>query len=279
VDDKIILRGRQQHLLSEFTSKHPNLDDTVVSTATEAFDAYVRKNLFFLPPDLKPEAYDTEAKKVYQAVLDGKSLAGNGIPAGDKEAKIKMHLKTASSAAAALNLVQNDKGSMDVVEFYTRTEDVLLPYLDSLYGSSIDASDYRIFTKLTSKFEKRFFEDVRALNCLDPDVLTRVTEYCPQIVEFVKKIEANGFAYVTSDGSVYFNISTFENHGHHYARLEPWNRDDKDLQADGEGALTKKTTEKRGDGDFALWKASKPGEPSWPSPWGPGLAYRVLSNG
>lgn len=182
-----------------------------------------------------------------------------------------MHLKTASSAAAALNLVQNDKGSVDVVEFYTRTEDVLLPYLDSLYGSSIDTSDYRIFTKLTSKFEKRSFEDVRALNCLDPDVLTRVTEYGPQIVEFVKKIEANGFAYVTSDGSVYFDISTFENHGNHYARLEPWNRNDKDLQADGEGALTKKTTEKRGDGDFALWKASKPGEPSWPSPWGPGI--------
>ena len=87
MDDKIILRGRQQHLLSEFTSKHPNLDDTVLSTATEAFDAYVRKTLFFLPPDLKPEAYDTEAKKVYQAVLDGKSLTGNGIPAGDKEAR------------------------------------------------------------------------------------------------------------------------------------------------------------------------------------------------
>ena len=184
-----------------------------------------------------------------------------------------MHLKTASSAAAALNLVQNGKGSVNVVEFYTRTEDVLLPYLNSFYSSSIDASDYSTFTKLTSKFEKRFFEDVRALNCLDLDVLARVTEYGPQIVEFVKK-EANGFAYVTSDGSVCFDISAFENRGNHYARLEPWNRDDKGLQADGEGVLTKKTTEKRGDGDFALWKASKPGEPSWPS-----LAYRVLSNG
>jgi hypothetical protein len=50
VDDKIILRGRQQHLLSEFTSKHPNLDDTIVSTATKSFDAYIRKTyLSFLP--------------------------------------------------------------------------------------------------------------------------------------------------------------------------------------------------------------------------------------
>ena len=91
------------------------------------------------------------------------SLAGNGIPAGDKEAKIKMHLKTASSAAAALNLVQNDKGSVDVVEFYTRTEDVLLPYLNSLYGSSIDASDYSIFTEVTEEFHhnSRGVEEMR----------------------------------------------------------------------------------------------------------------------
>jgi cysteinyl-tRNA synthetase len=70
---------------------------------------------------------------------------------------------------------------------------------------------------------------------------------------------------------VYFDIENFEKtQGNHYARLEPWNRNDKDLQADGEGALTKKSSEKRGDADFALWKSSKPGEPSWKSPWGQG---------
>lgn len=56
-----------------------------------------------------------------------------------------------------------------------------------------------------------------------------------------------------------------------YARLEPWNRNDKELQQDGEGSLsTKKTGFKKSGADFALWKASKPGEPSWPSPWGEG---------
>lgn len=55
-----------------------------------------------------------------------------------------------------------------------------------------------------------------------------------------------------------------------YARLAPSSRNDQALQEDGEGALTSKTTSKRSDADFALWKASKAGEPSWPSPWGEG---------
>ena len=75
---------------------------------------------------------------------------------------------------------------------------------------------------------------------------------------------ANGFAYKTPDGSVYFDIEAFEKAGHHYARLEPWNRNDRDLQADGEGSLSKATTGKRNENDFALWKSSKPGEPLWP---------------
>lgn len=103
-----------------------------------------------------------------------------------------------------------------------------------------------------------------------PDVLTRVSEYVPQVVNFVEKIISNGFGYDSPDGSVYFDIDAFEKAGHFYAHLEPWNRNDKSLQADGGGALSKVTTVKRNDSDFALWKASKPGEPSWPSPWSPG---------
>lgn len=70
--------------------------------------------------------------------------------------------------------------------------------------------------------------------------------------------------------SVYFDIKAFEAANNSYARLEPWNRNDTDLLADGEGALSKDATGKRSTADFALWKASKPGEPSWPSPWGAG---------
>jgi cysteinyl-tRNA synthetase len=86
----------------------------------------------------------------------------------------------------------------------------------------------------------------------------------------VGRVVQKKFASTTSDGSVYFDIETFEAAGNTYTRLEPWNRNNQPLSADGEGALTKKVAEKRSRADFALWKASQPGEPSWPSPWGRG---------
>ena len=231
-----------------------------------ALKAYLAKNLPLVPSDTPAADIPKELETYYKSVLDGKSLDGVGSP-GDKEAKIKMHVKTARTASSS---IASGNESSSEEQARTQVQDVLLPYLDSLYGSTIDASDHSIFTKLTKKFEDRFMEDVRALNCADPDVVTRVTEYGLQIIDFVAKVESNGFAYRTSDGSVYFDIEAFEAANNSYARLEPWNRNDKDLLADGEGALTKKTSEKRSDADFALWKSSKPGEPSWPSPWGNG---------
>jgi cysteinyl-tRNA synthetase len=270
VDDKIILRGRQQYLLADFKSKNETITDELINTTIQAFDAYVKKNLPLLSADVNIGTFNEESSKQYANVIQGKSVDGVG-PAGDKEAKIKMHLKTAGAAATAL-LAPSKTTPEDVKVFYAGAEDVLLPYLDSLHGTSIDASDHTIFTRLTQKYEGRFNEDMRSLNVLDPDVVTRVTEYGDQIVTFVEKIVDNGFAYSTTDGSVYFDIDGFEKvPGNHYARLEPWNRGDKGLQADGEGALSQqKTSEKRSESDFALWKSSKPGEPAWKSPWGPG---------
>jgi cysteinyl-tRNA synthetase len=270
VDDKIILRGRQQYLLADFKLKNPTITDDLINTTIKAFDAYVRKNLPLLSADVNIGTFNEESGKRYANVIQGKSVDDLG-PAGDKEAKIKMHLKTAGTAATAL-LAPSKSTPEDIDVFYAGAEDVLLPYLDSLHGTSIDASDHTVFTRLTQKYEARFNEDMQSLNVLDPDVVTRVTEYGDQIVTFVEKIVANGFAYSTSDGSVYFDIEAFEKvPGNHYARLEPWNRGDKGLQADGEGALSQqKTSEKRSESDFALWKSSKPGEPAWKSPWGPG---------
>ena len=224
------------------------------------------KNLSRVPTQETLADLEDQIKAKYGSVLEGGSLDGG--PPGDKEAKLKMHIKTTLTAAGGL--LQAEKSNIGSEDFFLAVRDILLPYLDSLHGSTIDAEDHTIFTKLTRKFEARFTEDVRALNCLDPDVITRVTEYGAQIVEFVERIQKNGFAYKTSDGSVYFDIAAFEAANNNYARLEPWNRNDVDLQADGEGALTKKTSEKKSDADFALWKSSKPGEPSWPSPWGKG---------
>lgn len=66
-----------------------------------------------------------------------------------------------------------------------------------------------------------------------------MTEYVPQIVRFVEKTVANGFGYATPDGSVYFDIDPFEKVGHSYSRLEPWNKNDRVLQGDGEGSLSR----------------------------------------
>ena len=127
-----------------------------------------------------------------------------------------------------------------------------------------------IFVQLTQHYEKLFFEDMRALNVLDPDEITRVTEFVPQINQFVEKNIEKGFAYQTEQGNVYFDIDSFEKRGNAYCRLEPQNRDNQELIADGEGGLSKKRSDKRSKNDFALIKKSMPGEPSWPSEkWGP----------
>jgi cysteinyl-tRNA synthetase len=73
------------------------------------------------------------------------------------------------------------------------------------------------------------------LRVRDPDTLTRVTEYVPEIVTFVERIVQNGYAYQV-DGSVYFDTETFDNtEGHDYAKLEPWSKGNRELLAEGEG--------------------------------------------
>ena len=236
----------------------------------DAYLAYLKKNLKLLDPEMPPSQYQEEVEKVYATVLNGGPLPGNE-KAGDDEAKVKMHIKTAASAAKAIARAESQDRVVGIAEsFYSSVQDVLLPYLDSLNGSLIDAGNHAIFTALTKRYEQNFMRDMRELNVLDPDEITRVTEYGTEIAGFVERIVKNKFGYVTDDGSVYFDIGAFEAAGHPYARLEPWSRSDRSLLAEGEGALTSKTSEKRSPSDFALWKSSKPGEPSWPSSWGKG---------
>lgn len=229
--------------------------------AATAFESYARGNLPKLLNDsepLSPENYARRRDAVYGRVLAGGTLTGEGKP-GDDEAKMKMHINNLTAASEAIK--QN--------KVFGGADEILLPYLDSLYKETIDANDYSIFAKVTEYWEAQFMEDMDALNVMRPDVITRVTAYVPQIAEFVDQIIKKGFAY-EADGSVYFDIAAFEKAGNPYARLCPESRNDKALQEDGEGSLSKNLGGKRGSGDFALWKKSKSGEPSWPSPWGLG---------
>ena len=229
--------------------------------------AYLSKNLQSISGE-SPATIHGKISEAYEELLNRKTV-------DDNEAKKKMHVKTVLGAARALTAIQSHKeGSVSTEEDSKNLDDVLMPWLDASQGSSVDAKDHTIFTKLTKRHELRFTEDMHALNVLDPDDITRVTEYGEYIVEFVAQIQKNGFAYQNSSG-VYFDLEAFGKARNHYARLEPWNSGDISLQADGEGAISGKDmkkgdSEKRNQADFALWKLSKSGEPSWPSPWGDG---------
>ncbi|EFY98103.1 cysteinyl-tRNA-synthetase [Metarhizium robertsii] len=260
VDDKIIIKARRQRLL-DLEKKKKYSEEELRTLGLAAFRAYASKNLPLLANDaskLDETNYATQRDTAYGTVLSGGTLTGEGKP-GDNEAKIKMHVSNMDAAAEALK--QN--------AIFPGADEVLLPYLDSLHKETMDTSDQSIFTDLTKRMEAVFLEDMDNLNVLRPDVITRVTEYVPQIAKFVEQIVDKGFAY-EAEGSVYFDIAAFQKAGNTYARLRPDSKNNKALQEEGEGSLSTNLGGKRGAGDFALWKKSKAGEPYWPSKWGDG---------
>lgn len=94
------------------------------------------------------------------------------------------------------------------------------------------------FTKISRDMETEFLKDCESLNIRKPTVITRVSEFVPEIVDFIKKIIDNGFAY-ESNGSVYFNVAKYsQSDDHTYAKLSPHSLGDLSLLAEGEGSLT-----------------------------------------
>jgi cysteinyl-tRNA synthetase len=117
------------------------------------------------------------------------------------------------------------------------------------------------FTALTERFVQAMREDAAALGVLPPTLEPRATEHLDEIVEMIERLIAKGHAYVADNGDVYYAVASFDGYG----KLSGKSIDD--LQA---GARVEPGEQKRDPLDFALWKAAKPGEPAWDSPWGPG---------
>ena len=114
---------------------------------------------------------------------------------------------------------------------------------------------------LTARFIGYMDEDLAALGVEKPDHEPRATQYVPQMLEMIARLEANGLAYVAGDGDVNFAVRKFPGYG----KLSGKALDE--LRA---GERVEVDTSKRDPLDFVLWKRSKPGEPAWPSPWGEG---------
>ncbi len=114
--------------------------------------------------------------------------------------------------------------------------------------------------ELAEKFTNRFFEDMDALNILRADVYPRATGEIPKIIEMVQGLIDKGHAYA-ANGSVYFRVKSVSDYGKLSHRT---------LEMMQAGARIEVGEEKEHPMDFALWKAAKPGEPYWESPWGKG---------
>jgi cysteinyl-tRNA synthetase len=118
-----------------------------------------------------------------------------------------------------------------------------------------------IIQDLTDRFITAMHDDEQMINILPPDEEPRATRFIDEIVELISRLEDAGYAYLGTNGDVYYRVRKFENYG----RLSGHSLDQ--LES---GARIEPDEAKEDPLDFVLWKAWKPGEPYWESPWGRG---------
>jgi len=116
-------------------------------------------------------------------------------------------------------------------------------------------------TQAARRYIDHYFETIDAMNVRHADQYTYVTEYMPKIIAMIQRLVETGHAY-PSGGDVFYAVNSFPRYG----RLS--HQTEEELLV--AGARVEPDPKKRDPRDFALWKAAKPGEPSWESPWGPG---------
>ncbi len=114
--------------------------------------------------------------------------------------------------------------------------------------------------KMAHYYAKEYLKDMDALRVRRANIIPKATRHMGEIIALIEKLVEGGYAY-ESGGDVYFSVEKFKDYG----KLS--HRKIEDMLA---GARIEISEKKRNPLDFALWKAAKPGEPSWESPWGPG---------
>lgn len=124
----------------------------------------------------------------------------------------------------------------------------------------------RTAAEVAEEYTKAFIDDMHKAGVKDPDIRPKATEEIPAMIELVEELIKGGHAYEV-EGDVYFSVRSFPEYGKLSGRnIDEMESGHRELRADGQGIEDRK----RDPLDFAVWKAAKPGEPSWDSPWGKG---------
>jgi len=123
----------------------------------------------------------------------------------------------------------------------------------------------RSAAEVAEEYTAAFIEDMHAVNVKDPTIRPKATEEIDTMIAMVKDLVDGGHAYATEDGDVYFSVRSFPSYGSLSGRnVDEMEAGHRDLRTEG-------IEDRKEDPlDFALWKAAKPGEPAWESPWGQG---------
>ena len=117
--------------------------------------------------------------------------------------------------------------------------------------------------ELADRFIAEYYKDAKALGIRPATIHPKATEHIPEVISLVSRLIENGHAYATPSGDVYYRVSAFPGYG----KLSGQNVEDRET---GASERLNVETDKESPEDFALWKAQKPGEPAWDSPWGKG---------
>lgn len=117
------------------------------------------------------------------------------------------------------------------------------------------------YKQLTAKFIKSMHDDAKSLNIIPPDFEPLVTNNISEIISMVQNLIDKGYAYITKNSDVYYNVEKFTTYG---------DLAHKDLEGLQSGIRVAVSEDKKNPLDFALWKSAKPEEPFWDSPWGKG---------
>jgi len=127
--------------------------------------------------------------------------------------------------------------------------------------------DHTTPEEIAKKYSQAFIDDMHKMNILDPDVRPRATEEIPEMIKLIQALIDNGHAYEAA-GDVYFSVRSDPDYGElSHRNIDELESGHRDLVSGDDSEIESR---KHDPLDFALWKAAKPGEPAWDSPWGKG---------